>query len=81
MPLMPYSPALVYIIGSLGGLGLTAILSAASDLLAIVTFHLYIIYLLATLIFSWHMEVIYSLFNVFRGELNLPTKPLPWPPA
>ena len=43
-------------------------LSVASDLLALSTLHLYLFHLLMTSLYRWHLSVIYSLQNIFRGR-------------
>ncbi|TDL29344.1 Gpi1-domain-containing protein [Rickenella mellea] len=61
-------PTVVFIIGAAGPLGLTMILSLLSDLLSLITFHLYLSYLLATTIFRHQLVTARSLFNLFRGR-------------
>lgn len=48
------------------------LLSMLSDLLSLLTGHLYIAYLLATWSFRSFKTVLGTLFNVFRGDANSP---------
>lgn len=50
---------------------MTMILSLLSDLLSVLTIHLYICYLLATTIFSQQLSMLGSLWNLFRGMFAL----------
>lgn len=43
-------------------------LSLLADLLSILTAHLYVAYLIATVSFRWMKMMLGTLFNVFRGE-------------
>jgi hypothetical protein len=63
----PQLADIIYLIGLSGYLGATMVLSLASDFLSLATVHIYVFYLMATRIFSWHLGIIYSLFNIFRG--------------
>lgn len=47
-------------------------ISFASDLLSLLTLHLFVFYLMATSIFSWHLSMLGALFNIFRGPSLLP---------
>ncbi|EIN07621.1 Gpi1-domain-containing protein, partial [Punctularia strigosozonata HHB-11173 SS5] len=64
----PLMPAATYLIGSAGFCGLTMILSLFSDLLDILTLHIYICYALATTIFHAQVRTAVSLWNLFRGK-------------
>ncbi|KAF8526851.1 N-acetylglucosaminyl transferase component-domain-containing protein, partial [Hysterangium stoloniferum] len=66
--LAPYLPLILRIIGIMGRTGMTMVLSLFSDLLSILTGHLYLSYLLATIIFSRLLTVTHSLWNLFRGK-------------
>lgn len=68
IPVLPYLPSLVYVLGLSGLLGTTMFLSLAADLLSLLTLHIYIFYLMATFVFSWHLSMLGALFNIFRGE-------------
>jgi phosphatidylinositol N-acetylglucosaminyltransferase subunit Q len=58
------------VIGLTGRLGMTMILSLLSDLLSVLTGHLYLSYLIATVIFSRQLSVAHSLWNLFRGKTS-----------
>ena len=65
----PYFPVMLRIIGLMGRLGMTMILSLLSDLLSVLTGHLYMSYLVATVVFSRQLSVAHSLWNLFRGKV------------
>ena len=67
---MPQLPTIVKAIGICCYLGLTMGSSVAADLVAMFSLHIYLFYIAATAIYSWHLSVLYSLFNVFRGGLH-----------
>lgn len=62
----------IYVLGLSSWLGTTMFLSCASDLLSLLTFHIYLFYLLATAVFSWHLSMLGALFNIFRGTFLSP---------
>ncbi|KAM0792267.1 hypothetical protein ACM66B_004959 [Microbotryomycetes sp. NB124-2] len=66
--ILPHLPAIVYVVGLSGLLGTTMFISVASDLLAVLTLHLFVFYLMATCIFRWHVSMLGALFNIFRGK-------------
>ena len=59
---------MLFVIGLSGTLGTTMALSLLSDLLSVLTVHLYVSYLLATVSFRWMRTMLGTLFNVFRGQ-------------
>ncbi|KAL8281022.1 hypothetical protein RQP46_006701 [Phenoliferia psychrophenolica] len=67
-PLRASLPHMVYAVGLSGLLGTTMLLSAASDLLALLTLHVFVFYLLVTSLFRWHLSMLGALFNIFRGK-------------
>lgn len=67
----PHLPTAVYTIGATGPVGMTMILSLLSDLLSLVTAHLYLSYLMVTAIFRHQLSMAASLFNLFRGKFQL----------
>ncbi|KAK4704503.1 phosphatidylinositol N-acetylglucosaminyltransferase subunit Q, partial [Phenoliferia sp. Uapishka_3] len=67
-PIRPHLPMLVYVIGLSGLLGTTMFISATSDLLALLTVHVFVFYFLMTSLFRWHLSMLYALFNIFRGK-------------
>jgi hypothetical protein len=64
----PYFPFALLCCSVASRLGATMALSLASDALSLATFHLYLFYLGMTSIYRWHLSVLFSLFNVFRGQ-------------
>ena len=60
-------PTIVYIIGIFGMGGLTMILSLSSDLLSLLTIHIYVSYLAATTACRRILLTAGSLWNLFRG--------------
>ncbi|KAG8748921.1 phosphatidylinositol N-acetylglucosaminyltransferase subunit gpi1, partial [Ceratobasidium sp. 428] len=64
----PYFPFAIYCIGSSGVFGMTMILSLTSDFLSILTLHIYFCYLLATTVFARLLNLLGSLYNLFRGK-------------
>lgn len=67
-PIFPHLPTIVYLLGLSGLLGSTMFFSLASDLLALLTFHVFVFYLMVTSLFRWHLSMLHALFNIFRGE-------------
>lgn len=67
-PLCAELPFVIRVVGLSAWLGTTMSLSMASDLLALSTLHLYLFHLLMTSLYRWHLSVIYSLHNIFRGR-------------
>ncbi|KAF8589996.1 Gpi1-domain-containing protein [Ramaria rubella] len=66
--LAPYFPVMLRVTGVMGRFGMTMIISLFSDLLSILTGHLYLSYLIATVLFSRQVRVAHSLWNLFRGK-------------
>jgi phosphatidylinositol N-acetylglucosaminyltransferase subunit Q len=64
----PHFPAILRVLGITGRFGMTMILSLLSDLLSMLTGHLYLSYLIATMIFSRQLSIAHSLWNLFRGQ-------------
>lgn len=50
--------------------------SFASDVLALLTLHVFVFYLMATSLFRWHLLMLGALFNIFRGESSIPCVPI-----
>jgi hypothetical protein len=63
----PYLPLVIWAIGASGRTGLTLILSLSSDLLSLLTVHLYVCYLCATAVFAHMLRTVGSLWHLFRG--------------
>lgn len=64
----PVTPQIIHIIGLSGIFGVSMIISLLSDLLALMTLHVYCFYMVAARIFNWQLIILYSLFNLFRGK-------------
>lgn len=60
-------PSLVFIAGLSGMGGLSFLLSALSDMLAIASLNLYVGYLVMDKIYVIQLSALYSLWNLFRG--------------
>ncbi|EED77649.1 predicted protein [Postia placenta Mad-698-R] len=63
----PYFPVFLWIAGTMGGCGMTMVVSLLSDALGFLTAHLYVCYLLTTTAFSQQLSLAGSLWNLFRG--------------
>ncbi|KAG1471322.1 hypothetical protein G6F56_002191 [Rhizopus delemar] len=64
----PYTPQIIHAIGLSGVFGVTMLISLSSDFLACMTLHVYCFYMVAARIFNWQLNILYSLFNLFRGK-------------
>ncbi|KAG8827019.1 phosphatidylinositol N-acetylglucosaminyltransferase subunit gpi1 [Serendipita sp. 401] len=67
-PLGPHFPHLVYFLGISGWSGLTMILSLSSDMVSLLTIHIYLSYLAATTVCRRIIITAGSLWNLFRGK-------------
>ncbi|KAL9000840.1 MAG: hypothetical protein Q9169_000594 [Polycauliona sp. 2 TL-2023] len=66
--LRPYLPHVVYFIGFSSFAGATMPISLFSDLLSVLTIHIYCFYTASARIFHWQLTIIVSLFHLFRGK-------------
>jgi phosphatidylinositol glycan class Q protein len=66
--LQPYLPHLIYIIGCSSFAGASMPIALFSDLLSVVTIHIYSFYIASARIFNWQLSIIISLFHLFRGK-------------
>ncbi|KAH8644105.1 N-acetylglucosaminyl-phosphatidylinositol biosynthetic protein [Alternaria alternata] len=66
--LRPNLPALVQIIGFSAFAGATMPISIFSDLVSLLTLHIYSFYVASARIFHWQLTIIISLFHLFRGK-------------
>jgi phosphatidylinositol glycan class Q protein len=66
--LRPYLPALVRVIGFSAFAGATMPISLFSDILSLLTLHIYSFYIASARIFHWQLTIIISLFHLFRGK-------------
>jgi phosphatidylinositol glycan class Q protein len=61
-------PALIQIIGFSAFAGATMPISIFSDLVSLLTLHIYSFYVASARIFHWQLMIIISLFHLFRGK-------------
>ncbi|EOA89771.1 pig-Q [Exserohilum turcicum] len=66
--LRPHLPALIQIIGFSSFAGATMPISIFSDLVSLLTVHIYSFYVASARIFHWQLMIIISLFHLFRGK-------------
>ncbi|KAI0078166.1 Gpi1-domain-containing protein [Panus rudis PR-1116 ss-1] len=65
---LPHLSDTIWLMGALGMFGLTMTASAVSDLIGLLTMHLYIGYRVSAMIFSQQLKISRSLWNLFRGK-------------
>ena len=66
--LNPLLPHIIYFIGFASFAGATMPISMFSDLLSLLTVHIYSFYTASARIFHWQLTIIMSLFHLFRGK-------------
>lgn len=66
--LQPYLPHVIYIIGCSSFAGASMPIALFSDLLSMLTIHIYSFYIASARIFNWQLTIIHSLFHLFRGK-------------
>ena len=66
--ILPYLPTVVYIIGFSAFAGASMPIAIFSDLLSLMTMHIYAFYVASARIFNWQLSIIISLFHLFRGK-------------
>ncbi|KAJ5601833.1 N-acetylglucosaminyl transferase component [Penicillium lagena] len=66
--LQPYLPHLIYVVGCSSFAGASMPIAVFSDLLSILTIHIYSFYIASARIFNWQLTIIISLFHLFRGK-------------
>ncbi len=66
--LRPHLPILIHIIGCSAFAGATMPISIFSDLVSLLTLHIYAFYVASARIFNWQLTIIVSLFHLFRGK-------------
>lgn len=64
----PYLPQVIYAIGVSSFAGASMPIALFSDLLSILTIHIYSFYIASGRIYNWQLSIIYSLFHLFRGK-------------
>ena len=66
--LQPLLPAIIYFVGFASFAGATMTVAIFSDLLSLLTIHIYCFYTASARIFNWQLTIIMSLFHLFRGK-------------
>jgi hypothetical protein len=68
MLVLPRLPTIVYFIGFSSFAGASMPIAIFSDLLSLMTIHIYSFYVASARIFNWQLTIIISLFHLFRGK-------------
>ncbi|KAI5796937.1 N-acetylglucosaminyl transferase component Gpi1 [Pyronema domesticum] len=68
MQISPWLPTIIYAIGISSFAGASMPIALFSDLLSILTIHIYSFYIASARIYNWQLSIIYSLFHLFRGK-------------
>lgn len=66
--LQPFLPHLIWFIGFSSFAGASMPIALFSDLLSILTLHIYSFYVASARIFNWQYTILLSLFQLFRGK-------------
>lgn len=66
--LRPALPAVIWVIGFTSFAGASMPIAVFSDLLSILTIHIYSFYLASARIYHWQLTILISLFHLFRGK-------------
>lgn len=66
--ILPYLPKIVYFIGFSAFAGASMPVAILSDVLSLMTLHIYAFYVASARIFNWQLSIIVSLFHLFRGK-------------
>ncbi|KAF2868970.1 N-acetylglucosaminyl transferase component-domain-containing protein [Massariosphaeria phaeospora] len=66
--LRPFLPGIIHFIGISAFAGATMPISLFSDLVSLLTLHIYSFYIASARIFHWQLTIIISLFHLFRGK-------------
>lgn len=66
--ILPRLPIIVYFIGFSSFAGASMPIAIFSDLLSLLTIHIYSFYVASARIFNWQLTIIISLFHLFRGK-------------
>ncbi|KAF2466512.1 N-acetylglucosaminyl transferase component Gpi1, partial [Lindgomyces ingoldianus] len=66
--LRPHLPGIIHFIGFSSFAGATMPISLFSDLVSLLTLHIYSFYIASARIFHWQLTIIISLFHLFRGK-------------
>ncbi|RPA76049.1 Gpi1-domain-containing protein [Ascobolus immersus RN42] len=66
--LRPYLPGIIYLVGVSSLAGASMPIALFSDLLSVLTIHIYSFYIASARIYNWQLTIIISLFHLFRGK-------------
>ena len=66
--ILPHLPTIVYFIGFASFAGASMPIAIFSDLISLLTMHIYSFYIASARIFNWQLSIIVSLFHLFRGK-------------
>lgn len=66
--LRPFLPGIINFIGFSSFAGATMPISLLSDLISVLTLHIYSFYVASARIYNWQLTIIISLFHLFRGK-------------
>lgn len=66
--IFPHLPTIVYFIGFSSFAGASMPIAIFSDLISLLTMHIYSFYIASARIFNWQLSIIVSLFHLFRGK-------------
>ncbi|KAI8822177.1 N-acetylglucosaminyl transferase component-domain-containing protein, partial [Fimicolochytrium jonesii] len=66
--LCPHLPQLIRVISACSVVGVSMSISVFLDLLAIITVHLHLCYIVASKIYYWEVQGLVSMFTLFRGK-------------
>ncbi|KAF2144521.1 uncharacterized protein K452DRAFT_295954 [Aplosporella prunicola CBS 121167] len=66
--LRPALPGIIHFIGFSSFAGATMPISLFSDLVSVLTLHIYSFYVASARIFNWQLSILFSLFHLFRGK-------------
>lgn len=70
-PLLDQLPSIITIVAYSSFCGTTVALACLADLISLCTFHIWLFYVAATAIYSWHLSALYTLANIFRGQFMI----------
>lgn len=66
--LRPALPQIIWFIGFSSFAGASMPIALFSDMLSILTIHIYSFYMASARIFNWQLDILISLFHLFRGK-------------
>lgn len=64
----PYFKLIIHLVGYSGYAGAAYPISIISDIISLLTFHIYCFYVASARIYHWQLVVLQSLFHLFRGK-------------